>query len=194
MNSNNFYNRISPIYGLINFFLSAHKTKLIKAVNSIEPGKLLEVGIGHGKYVKRYKGHTVVGIDTSVKMLKKAKEQLDPAIELIEQDISTSNFKEESFDIVVLSHVLSTNKQPNKMIEQCIKLLKKGGKLIILNHFTPNNLFLFLDYLFNPIARLFHFSSYFRRENLTSLNQLILTQRRVLFPFQSYQLLIFTNE
>lgn len=160
----------------------------------MKAGHLLEVGIGNGKYVKKYKEHHITGLDLSAKMLERARTNLGEKAMLLKDDITRSSLPQESFDIVVLAHILSTCEYPNLVIEQCVQRLKAGGKLIILNHFTPNNLFLFLDFLFNPIAQLFHFSSYFRKEKLTALKGIHLDQQKTLGPFQSYQLLVFSKK
>ena len=75
------------------------------------------------------------------------------------------------FDYVVMSHVLAVAKDPDKLLEQVYRVLKPGGKLFILNHFTPDNSLKYIDRAFQPFSRLFHFKSFFRLEDIHGLKR-----------------------
>jgi phosphatidylethanolamine/phosphatidyl-N-methylethanolamine N-methyltransferase len=48
-------------------------------------------------------------------------------------------YADETFDKIIMTHVLSTTPQPEKMLNEAIRALKKGGELAIVNHFTSKN-------------------------------------------------------
>lgn len=191
MNTEQLYNILSPYYAVIDFFLQSHKRHLISAVNAYPAGSILEVGVGHGNHLKQYKSTAITAIDISEKMLVRAIKNNPKTVQFIKMNALELFKLEEKFDFVVLSHILSTSSNGNKIIESCSNALKTNGKLIVLNHFTANRTLGFLEKLFQPIAKLFHFQSYFPLEKLTALN--VFSQKKALkFGFlNSYQLLIF---
>jgi phosphatidylethanolamine/phosphatidyl-N-methylethanolamine N-methyltransferase len=72
-------------------------------------------------------------------MLNVAKKNSTGGIELFQMNGEQLEFPINSFDYVVLSHVIAVADQPEKLLSQCYNVLKSNGKLLILNHFTPNN-------------------------------------------------------
>ena len=70
-------------------------------------------------------------------------------------------FPDESFDYVVLSHVITVVDDPERLLKETYRVLKADGRVFILNHFTPNNWLKHLDKSFQAIAKIFHFQSVF---------------------------------
>lgn len=155
-----FYNYIAPVYSLIDLFLKGFKKALVREINALPQGELLCMGVGVGKELKQLKKHCISGIDHSEKMLEKAKKQ-NPEIELKCMNAAQTNYKNETFDYIVIAHVLSTSNQAVQLLAEAERVLKKGGKILILNHFSPNNFLGILDRLFQPIAAFFQFQSCF---------------------------------
>jgi phosphatidylethanolamine/phosphatidyl-N-methylethanolamine N-methyltransferase len=175
-----FYNRIAPIYPIINTLLKPYRSVLINKINSQPVGKLLEIGIGTGSHLPLYNKHEIVGIDISGAMLKRAESYKRDFTQLLEMNGESLDFGEEVFDYVVLSHVIAVTKKPEKMLTEVFRVLKPKGKLFILNHFTPNNALKFLDALFNPIGKWLHFKSLFFQHDLTTLQRFSSVAQRVL--------------
>lgn len=171
--SNKFYDRISNFYYFIEPFFKSQNNLLIDKVNSLPKGKLLEIGIGNGKTLEFYKNHKITGIDTSMAMLNKAKMYLRcyEHIELICMNGENLLFKDDRFDYVILPHVIAVVDNPNLLLSEVYRVLKPGGTLIILNHFTPNNFIKYMDRIFNPIAKLLQFQSIFYESELTTLSK-----------------------
>lgn len=186
-----FYNRISFLYPAVNYFLAGQRRVLINEVNSVVPGRLLEIGVGNGSHLPLYTSHEITGIDISEAMLNKAKRFKNDNIELLVMNGESLLFPAESFDYVVMSHVLAVTKHPDQLLAQVYKVLKPGGKLFILNHFTPGNWLRYVDRAFHPISSLFHFRSSFRLHDVKGLKQFSLVQETELGRWSYFKLLIF---
>lgn len=168
-NSNDrFYNAIAPFYWLIDYCLRMHKKPLIKLIQDLPSGKLLSMGVGYGKELCHFHKHQVIGIDLSSEMLKKAAKYNvnGSTIRLKKMNAECTDFQNESFDYIVISHMLSVCDHPQNVLKEASRLLKRGGQILILNHFTPNNILQYFDAIFEQISRLFHFRSCFYLENI----------------------------
>jgi phosphatidylethanolamine/phosphatidyl-N-methylethanolamine N-methyltransferase len=191
--TSNFYNCISFLYPAIDYFLKAHRKTLISAVNSVLPGKLLEIGIGNGSHLPLYNAHQITGIDISKAMLNKARQYKGEHTRLLLMDGEELFFPEACFDYVVICHVLSVTQNADRLLEQVYKVLKPGGKLFILNHFTPGNWLKYVDRAFQPLSFLFHFKSTFYLHNIKGLQRFSLLKQTELGISSYYKLLIFSK-
>lgn len=191
MKTANFYNAISRVYPIIDLFLKSHKNRLIKVVNDFPKAEILEIGVGQSNHLLKYKSRKITAIDSSIKMLKEAKKKNNETITFLEMDATKMSFHNKSFDVVICSHVLSTTKEPNIVLEDIYRVLKPFGILVILNHITPSNFTRYFYKAFNPVAALFCFRSDFRLENYSALGKLSL-QKQTTFGFnKNYQLLTY---
>jgi len=188
-----FYNRFSLLYPVIDIFLARFRKMLISKVNGQPRGRLLEIGVGTGAHLQLYKEHIITGIDISSGMLQKAKQQCDGRVQLLEMNGENLEFAEGSFDYVVLSHVLAVSGNPDKMLSEAYRVMKPGGKLYILNHFTPNNVVQYVDKCFVPFAKLLHFRPVFRQEEIKGFHTFRLTEEISLGVVSYFKLLIFTK-
>jgi phosphatidylethanolamine/phosphatidyl-N-methylethanolamine N-methyltransferase len=186
-----FYDRISFLYPAINQFLKRQRKMLIHEVNSATPGKLLEIGVGNGSHLPLYRHHQVTAIDISESMLEKAKRMNCVHVSLQLMDGEELLFSNDHFDYVVISHVLAVTKEPDQMIDQVFKVLKPGGRLYILNHFTPASWLRFVDMAFQPFSSLFHFRSVFYQHQVKSLDKFTLLKQKDLGVGAYFKLLIF---
>lgn len=99
--------------------------------------KILEIGCAKGKQLIHFSkefGYEVCGIDYSEKGVELAKQNLKIAgVEgtILCEDVFQTSFKEESFDIVYSMGLIEHFEDPSEIIDTHIKLLKKGGTLII---------------------------------------------------------------
>jgi phosphatidylethanolamine/phosphatidyl-N-methylethanolamine N-methyltransferase len=188
-----FYNSISVIYPVINYFLKAHRKILIQEVNSALPGKLLEIGVGDGSHLPLYTAHEITAIDISEAMLNKAQHYKGENTSLLLMNGEELLFSEASFDYVVICHVLAVTKNADRLLEQVYKVLKPGGKLYILNHFTPGNWLKYVDRAFQPLSFLFHFRSSFYLHNIQGLQRFSLLKQTELGISSYYKFLIYSR-
>jgi phosphatidylethanolamine/phosphatidyl-N-methylethanolamine N-methyltransferase len=124
-------------------------------------------------------------------MLSKAKRFKDNNVRLLLMNGENLMFPEACFDYVVISHVLAVTKNPDQILEQAYNVLKPGGKLFILNHFTPDNWFRYVDRAFQPLSSLFHFKSSFYLHNIKGLQRFSLLKQTELGKCSYFKLLIF---
>lgn len=108
-------------------------------VKKIKNQKILEVGCGYGPLLKLLSdmGAIVVGTEVDGKSLTIAKKLLrnTKRIKLVRVKNSLLPFENNSFDSVILFDVIEHVKNPLEMINECKRVLKKGGILYV--EFTP---------------------------------------------------------
>lgn len=188
-----FYNHFSTFYPLVDLFLKPQKQKLFQEINSHPPGDLLEIGVGQGTHLHLYKKHKVTGIDTSLKMLQQAKNKNCKDIALLQMNGENLKFRDQSFDYVILSHVISVVDNPEKLLEETYRVLKQDGKIFILNHFTPHNWLRYLDRAFQLFSKMFHFRSVFYINSLSAIKKFTLLKEIGLGRFSYFKLLIYSK-
>ncbi|MFT3748394.1 MAG: class I SAM-dependent methyltransferase [Agriterribacter sp.] len=186
-----FYNKFSFFYPLADLFLRPQKRVLFREINQLPYGKILEIGVGNGSNLIFYKKHHVTGIDTSQKMLDNAKRIADETIVLLLMNGESLSFQNHSFDYVVLSHVLAVAENPESILEEAYRVLKPGGKIFILNHFTPDNWLKYLDYSFQLVSKIFCFKSLFYIDRLETLKKFILLNEISIDALSYFKLLIY---
>jgi phosphatidylethanolamine/phosphatidyl-N-methylethanolamine N-methyltransferase len=169
METTNFYNKLAAFYPVVDIFLKGQKLRLIAEVNKRPTGRLLEIGVGNGKHLKYYKNHFVTGIDSSPAMIKIARRQARTNTDIIEMNGESLLFPQDSFDYVVLSHVIAVVDEPDRLLQETFKVLKPGGSVFILNHFTPGNWLKYVDKTFRIFSAFLHFRSVFRLSDLAAI-------------------------
>ncbi len=189
-----FYNQISVIYPLIDWFLKPQKELLAKEINGLEKGKLLELGVGNGKHLNLFQKHEITGIDISEKMLEIAQSNQEREVNLLKMDAMEMTFPNSHFDYVILSHLVSVVENPTKLIAEACRVLKSNGKIFVLNHFTPKNCLGIIDKLFNPLSKLFHFKSEFYIEDVRVGEKMELVREVEIGSFGYYRLLVFEKK
>lgn len=141
---------------------------LFSLVNTLPPGRLLEIGVGNGTHLPWYKQHQVVAIDTSAAMLATAAKHCTPHIQLLQMNGEELQFEAQQFDYVVLSHVVAVVPNTAQLLLEVHRVLRPGGAVLVLNHFTPDNWLKYFDYAFIPFSKLFHFKAVFPATILTA--------------------------
>ncbi len=105
------------------------------------PGSLvLEVGIGTGLSMPAYpQSAQVIGIDLSSEMLCQAKQKIRREgwqhISVQEMNAESLKFADQAFDFVTAFHVVSVVSDPRSMMLEIARVLKPGGKALVINHF-----------------------------------------------------------
>jgi len=103
-------------------------------------GKLdaLDVGCGTGflTFELAARGHRVIGVDFAPAMIAEARRKAADraiAVRLEEADAEQLPFGAGSFDVVVSRHLLWTLPHPEAAIDEWIRVLRPGGRLVILD-------------------------------------------------------------
>ena len=192
--TDNFYNRFSIFYPLVDIFLRAQKRKLFHEINNAPFGQLLEIGVGNGSHLQFYKTHKITGVDTSINMLEIAGKRKSENIELLKMNGESLLFQDQSFDYVILSHIIAVVDNPEKLLEEVHRVLRPNGKVFILNHFTPNNWLKHVDNTFQIVSKIFHFKSVFHINSLATIKKFTLLKEISLGQLSYFKLLIYSKE
>jgi ubiquinone/menaquinone biosynthesis C-methylase UbiE len=101
-------------------------------------GQVLEVAIGTGRNLALYPaGVRITGIELSPRMLAIARQrasELGIQAELLEADAEALPFEDNSFDTVVCALSLCAIPDHARAISEMARVLKPGGKLLLLDH------------------------------------------------------------
>lgn len=189
--SEKFYNRFSVFYPVVDAFLRPQKEKFFAEINSHPHGRLLEIGVGNGSHFKYYDRHDIVGVDTSNKMLDQARKHLKSNIEVCHMNGEELLFSNGLFDYVVLCHVIAVVNDPEKLLTEVHRTLKPGGKLFILNHFTPDNALRYVDKALSVFSKRFHFRSDFRINTLKTLQHFALVKGVDVSPLSYFKMFVY---
>jgi len=105
-------------------------------INLDKNSKILEIGCGNGFMLSKLFGlgyRNVFGLELSVNAVKKADKTIATKIYL--KDIREApELKDNSFDFIFLFQTFDHLSEPTQFLAKCHCLLKKGGKILTLNH------------------------------------------------------------
>ena len=145
------FDSIAFKYDFLNRFLSAGidvrwRKKAIAQLKSIEPKMVLDVATGTGDVAimtwQKLKPQKIVGIDISNGMLELGRKKIEKlglsnGIELQTGDSEKINFPDNSFDAVTVAFGVRNFENLEKGLSEMLRVLKPGGKLVILEFSRP---------------------------------------------------------
>ena len=131
------YDRWAPIYDLFfgNVF-KAGRSQAIAAADRIG-GRILEVSVGTGLSLPQYRSQCrLVGIDIADAMLDKARERvtklgLAKVEDIAVMDAENLQFADDSFDVIVAQYVITAVPNPERALDEFVRVLKPGGEIVI---------------------------------------------------------------
>ena len=112
------------------------ETQVILEMVGKEKGRVLDVGSNLGyltKLIHEKTGSYAVGIDTNPSVLarKVEKNRAGQGVDFLRASGEEMPLQDESFDCAVASHVLEHFENPDRLLEEIKRVLKKDGELII---------------------------------------------------------------
>jgi len=162
------YRFYAPLYDrLFGAILEPGRRALTDAVCALRPTSILEVGVGTGLTLLRYPAFApVVGIDISNDMLDIARERVAKNlagrhIHLSAMNAEAMDFPDGSFDCVTIPYVLSVTPHPERLVAEIRRVCRKGGTILILNHFSGSRFWWFLERAVRPLSNRIGFRSDF---------------------------------
>jgi len=107
----------------------------LMCIKDIPVGKLLEIGSGDGSRLSKLQalGWEVQGQEIDVKATKIAQETYQVPVYL--GSLDSAHFTDNSFDVIVMNHVIEHVQDPIALVRECNRLLKSGGIFMAI---TPN--------------------------------------------------------
>ncbi len=147
------FNDIAFRYDFLNRFLSAGidvkwRKKAIMHLEKQKPANLLDVATGTADVAILASGilkpQKIVGIDISDGMLEVGRQKikklgLQNTIELLKGDCETINFKSDSFEAVSVAFGVRNFENLEKGLSEILRVLKPGGKLVVLEFSKPRS-------------------------------------------------------
>jgi phosphatidylethanolamine/phosphatidyl-N-methylethanolamine N-methyltransferase len=196
------YARWAPVYDLVfGALFNRGRRAAIAAAEQIG-GRILEVGVGTGISLPGYSSRNrITGIDLSEAMLRKAQRRVaDLSLTNVEKlevmDAEHLSFPDASFDVVVAHHVISTVPNPEAALDECARILRPGGEMILLSRIGADaGLRHLIELLLQPVVRRLGWRSEFPWERFARWTErrtdVRLIERRPTPPFGHFSLLRF---
>jgi demethylmenaquinone methyltransferase / 2-methoxy-6-polyprenyl-1,4-benzoquinol methylase len=148
------FDQIAFRYDFLNRFLSGGvdvywRKRAIKELSAVNPQKILDVATGTADVAimthKLLKPANIIGIDISEGMLdlgrkKIAKLLLNKQIELRAGDSEAIKFDNNTFDAISVAYGVRNFENLRKGLGEMLRVLKPGGKLVVLEFSRPKGL------------------------------------------------------
>lgn len=146
------FNSISKRYDFLNHFLSLGidilwRKKAIRQLRSIQPKLILDVATGTGDLAieaLKLKPERVIGVDISEGMLEVGRQKMKQLghEEVIEMQLGDSEqllFEDNKFDAVIVAFGVRNFQDLEKGLADMQRVLRPGGKLVVLEFSKPTN-------------------------------------------------------
>ena len=133
------FSNIYRFYDLINTFLTFgfDKSWRDKAVNNLTGNSVLDLGSGTGAAFEHLINYKTTAIDPDKRML-----ELNKFENKIQGSAENLPFRDNSFDNVFCSFVWRNLSDTNKALDEIYRVLRPGGKFVLLDMTRPKNSFL----------------------------------------------------
>lgn len=200
------YARWAPVYDFVfgKVFEAGRNAAIVAAELHCGAGggRILEVGVGTGISLPDYARHnTIVGVDLSEPMLRKAHERvvehkLTNVESLSVMDAMNMALPDRSFDVVVAQFVITAVPNPEATLDEFARVIKPGGEIVLVNHIGaesgPRYVF---EACFAPLARRLGWRPEFPFKRLTDWaathGGVTLVERRPMPPMGHFSLIRF---
>ena len=168
LNIKNIFESISSEYDFMNDLMtfknhSKWKKEIAEIAKYSSPRKILDVATGTGDIainMSKINGSKVEGVDVSENMLKIARKKIDKLkidnISLKTCEAENLFFNDNHFDIISIGYGVRNFSDLEKGLSESYRVLKKNGKLIILETSIPENpvikfLYTFVTSIYIPL-------------------------------------------
>ncbi len=134
------YNRAAPVYDVVEGVLERLLYKGWKelAWDKVEGSEILELGVGTGKNLLLHpSGANITAVDISGQMLLRARqraERLGSTVRLVQMDIQSLEFADDSFDTVIGTCIFCSVPDPAAGLNEVARVCRRGGKVVLFEH------------------------------------------------------------
>lgn len=146
------FDTISGNYDFLNHFLSfgidIHwRKKAIKLLQKSNPKLILDVATGTGDFALQalsLKPTKIIGVDISEGMLERGRKKMiekgvSEMIEMRNGDSENLPFEENKFDAIIVAFGVRNFENLNKGLAEMLRVLKPGGRVVILEFSKPTS-------------------------------------------------------
>ncbi|HET9642233.1 MAG TPA: methyltransferase domain-containing protein [Burkholderiaceae bacterium] len=164
------YGLFAPVYDTVfGWVLEPGRRAMTQAARALQPGSVLEVGVGTGLTLGGYPPQArVVGIDLSAEMLERARRRAgrmpDRDISLQLMNAERMEFEDDSFDCVAAPYVLSVTPHPARLVHEMRRVCRGDGVILIVNHFSGSRFWWLMERAVRSMADRIGFRSDFSYE------------------------------
>jgi 2-polyprenyl-3-methyl-5-hydroxy-6-metoxy-1,4-benzoquinol methylase len=179
-----YFNNLEEIFNTQTYFLRNRVINVFDLVGHVKGKKILDIGTANGLFAieSAKKGATSIGLDFSKVALRNARKNTSNSltnVEFVCAECSTLPFKSNIFDILILADLVEHLDQNlyNKLIEECWRILKKGGLIAI---YTPNR-----EHIFDQLRkRNIILSRFNEHTNLMNMDEVITVLKKNNFSIE----------
>ncbi|NLD22510.1 MAG: bifunctional demethylmenaquinone methyltransferase/2-methoxy-6-polyprenyl-1,4-benzoquinol methylase UbiE [Bacteroidales bacterium] len=150
-NVESMFDNIAPTYDLFNHLLSfgidkKWRSKAIKEVTLVPHDNITDFATGTGDFAismaKKLQFQQIYGLDISANMLEEAKAKANKAglsqlINFSKEDCEATSIMANSIDVVTIGFGIRNFRSPQKGLCEMLRVLKPGGKVVILEFAIP---------------------------------------------------------
>ncbi|RZK56516.1 MAG: methyltransferase domain-containing protein [Hymenobacter sp.] len=121
---------INQVYKAARYFTVRRKVRLLTKLNGGRPGRLLDYGCGTGHFLAGAKkaGWQVTGLEPNARARQDAAARVGQPLQ---EPAALATLAPGSFDAITLWHVLEHVHTLNETLDQLIRVLRPGGKLLL---------------------------------------------------------------
>ncbi|MBC7225676.1 MAG: class I SAM-dependent methyltransferase [Thermoflexales bacterium] len=136
-------------------------------------GRVLEVGVGTGVNLPLYPPTTaVIALDLSAPMLRRALRRTTRArVRAVRADVHRLPFRDGAFDAVTGSLVFCSVAEPERALGEVYRVLRPGGRLLLLEHTRGRGLGAWLTDRLHPLWFAWNGVCHLNRETVRSVRR-----------------------
>jgi ubiquinone/menaquinone biosynthesis C-methylase UbiE len=151
VNSLKTFNKEASSYDAKGVTCTKRTSCVIDELNREPFSSILDIGCGTGTSLSKIDTAEVekVGLDISVEMIKKAKEKLCGTSELCVADSEALPWRSDSFDVVISTFSFHHYENPQKILSEMQRIIKKNGRIIIYDLFEEFPYNIYWNFRFN---------------------------------------------
>ena len=139
------FDGVARRYDLLNDLLSLGRTKawrkVATAIIAPKPGmRILDIAAGTGSSSRPLAdaGAEVISLDFSKGMLDAGRKR-HPDLTFVQGDALALTFKENEFDVTTISFGLRNTSDSSKALQESLRVLKSGGRMVVVEFSQPTN-------------------------------------------------------
>jgi ubiquinone/menaquinone biosynthesis C-methylase UbiE len=133
------FDRVAEIYDetrrLPEWVIARVRDRVLEATGATPETRFLELGIGTGRIALPFiqLGYSYTGVDISRNMLEQLRQKIGERekVTLVEGNIASLPFEDESFDVVVAVHILHLVADWREALAEVRRVLKPGGHFVL---------------------------------------------------------------